>query len=968
MPGRQSTGPPSLHKPKPKKQKAKRSLNALAIAEKEIPSRIKIRRNRLGESEPQTSNHKRRRQDEDHGFPNEKPAKRLKRKPKGTNGDDDVEVASDSSSNEWTTGEVAEEDDSELDSDEAMGESGEERFEGYAFSGSSSRKPGPKAGEKRAARMGKDGEMGGIDLAEEEDENEIDREDDTFRGDGVDLATMLDDESGETTASRTLSSSKTREQEMRRSGSEADGTDEESVFDKEDSVLSVSENEDDTVDASKLATLQALIATMDNHDEASTQPRAPDAQESMTPSEFGLNSKRKLTVADLMSSVTDPQLKKSLKLLAEDDSVSRTKRGGIPKKLDVPLPKRQQDRIDRAAAYKKSKETLSRWIDTIKHNRRAEHLSFPLQNPNAVARQGDRRMLPNTESKPLTDLESTIKNILQDSGLAPQNGKSEEDQIQAFEELETNKMPIEEVLARRAELRRSRELLFREEIRAKRIKKIKSKKYRKIHRKQRERNALQLQAAMAANGEDDYESEKERNDRRRAEERMGARHRESRWAKNVKNSGRAKWDDDARDGINEMARRGEDLRRRMEGKEIREEGDSGLSPSEEDEDMDGNADDQHQRLQQRLEGLRDEGVIQDGRKGNRLSNMDFMKKAEATRKARNDAEAESLRRHLAGEETPSEEEGAEGPGRKSYGPQKKERERQHSMPAVDKSEFEEREDSDVEDEMVRQKGDVDIDSVFVDAGHGDLANNVSSENFAPRATVTEGPWNATSSKQAIASCEQLQSHGALKTADNGNKATQGSALKGVQAVEEALPSRPTQKETAAEDPDSEEEDDITAPHRPILSRNGELAKRAFAGDDVVDKFLEEKEELIREQQPQVIDNTLPGWGTWTGLGLSKKSQKRNTKKFVTKVPGIAPESRKDAKLKDVIISEKRVKKNAKYLAGQLPHPFETRAQYERSLRLPVGPEWTTKETFQGMTKPRILMKQGIIAPMAKPIV
>lgn len=59
--------------------------------------------------------------------------------------------------------------------------------------------------------------------------------------------------------------------------------------------------------------------------------------------------------------------------------------------------------------------------------------------------------------------------------------------------------------------------------------------------------------------------------------------------------------------------------------------------------------------------------------------------------------------------------------------------------------------------------------------------------------------------------------------------------------------------------------------------------------------------------------------------------------------------------------------NAKYLAPALPHPFETRQQYERSLRVPVGPEWTTKETFQAATKPRVLMKQGIIAPMEKPL-
>lgn len=55
------------------------------------------------------------------------------------------------------------------------------------------------------------------------------------------------------------------------------------------------------------------------------------------------------------------------------------------------------------------------------------------------------------------------------------------------------------------------------------------------------------------------------------------------------------------------------------------------------------------------------------------------------------------------------------------------------------------------------------------------------------------------------------------------------------------------------------------------------------------------------------------------------------------------------------------------MASQLPHPFESREQYEQSLRMPVGPEWMTKEVFQKSTKPRVLMKQGIITPMSKPI-
>ncbi len=61
------------------------------------------------------------------------------------------------------------------------------------------------------------------------------------------------------------------------------------------------------------------------------------------------------------------------------------------------------------------------------------------------------------------------------------------------------------------------------------------------------------------------------------------------------------------------------------------------------------------------------------------------------------------------------------------------------------------------------------------------------------------------------------------------------------------------------------------------------------------------------------------------------------------------------------------RQNNRYLASQLPHPFESRAQYERSLRLPVGQEWVTKETFNESTKPRIIPKQGIITPISKPV-
>ena len=999
MPGRQSTTAPSLKKPKPKRQKAKRSLNALAIAEHQNPTRAKIRQSRLGKSEPEPSKRKRQGDNEDDESEDvEGKRKRRKAGDKDRYGNE-IEHGSDSSGNEWVVGQVNLDEDSDLDSDEAMGASDEERFEGFGFQGFQEKASRTKTPLRNAEPNLDNHELQDVDLRE--DGREVlgsDEESDGLGEDAVDLATMLDASDDD----KDLRKSPSRSGESLH-GSES-GVDPEtrSSAEDEESMLSYSGDEDDARDSAKLSSLQALVSTMNEQNQHTGRSQAPvDTQESTTPSQFGLSSKRKLTVADMIPSVTDPVLKKSLKLLADNDPKPTSKLGGIPKKLDVPLPKRQQDRLDRLAAYEQSKETLNRWVDTVKHNRRAEHLSFPLKDPSASAAPGSQRLLPTSHSLPLTDLESTIQNILKDSGLVVSNGKSEEEQLQAFEELEANKMPLEEVQARRAELRRARELLFREEIRAKRIKKIKSKSYRKVHRKERERNMQREKDALTAAGVDDSESEKERQDRRRAEERMGARHRESRWAKGVKDSGRAKWDEDARGGVTDMARRGEDLRRRIEGKQVAGDDDnivSSESESGEEDDLEEGDTRNNRILQDRLQSVGENGnELDPNDKGSRLASMDFMKKAEARRKTRNDAEVESLRRGLAGEETPSEEEGQEGQGRKSYGPVKSQtssaKVRQSDRKAG-KNEFEEPPGSDDEGEEGRDGAkDEDVDIVVDNSSFQVEARGVEKPSLGdkhrkkPHENQEEGasgnPWLVEKRKDSNVSRRRIQnpdagaiisSTPAVNTVQpSAEKTKPRSALKGARQAEALRQSVHTPKEPsnpavpAPDNPNSEDESDDAA-NLPFVLRNQDLVHKAFAGDEVVATFEQEKRATIQDEDEKVIDNTLPGWGSWTGPGIGKKAQRRNKGKVLTKIPGIAAEKRQDAKLDRVIINEKRVKKNSKYLASSLPHPFETRQQYERSLRLPVGPEWTTKETFQGMTKPRVLMKPGVIAPMSKPMI
>lgn len=84
--------------------------------------------------------------------------------------------------------------------------------------------------------------------------------------------------------------------------------------------------------------------------------------------------------------------------------------------------------------------------------------------------------------------------------------------------------------------------------------------------------------------------------------------------------------------------------------------------------------------------------------------------------------------------------------------------------------------------------------------------------------------------------------------------------------------------------DEEDEEEQAASERRMT-----LAE-AFAEDDVVDQFREEKKKIVDANAPKDIDLTLPGWGEWGGSGL--KVSRRKKKLFLIKAPP-APKRRDD---------------------------------------------------------------------------
>lgn len=154
----------------------------------------------------------------------------------------------------------------------------------------------------------------------------------------------------------------------------------------------------------------------------------------------------------------------------------------------------------------------------------------------------------------------------------------DEGDITKTEELKMNHLSVEEVAARRAELRKLRELMFRAEAKAKRVAKIKSKTYRKIQRKSRDKVKNLIKEAEGEDGKEDEDEERMKREVERAKERATLRHKNTgKWAKAMK--GRDELDVDQRREIEEMLERGEALRAKIQG----ENG----SEDEDDQDAEG---------------------------------------------------------------------------------------------------------------------------------------------------------------------------------------------------------------------------------------------------------------------------------------------------------------------------------------------------------------------------------------------
>lgn len=709
------------------------------------------------------------------------------------------------------------------------------------------------------------------------------------------------------------------EESASESESESESEDEES----EDDVFDV--DEDENVD------LANTVSHVTSQIKKPARERRQLVTEATDENEFSVPAgNNKLSLNDMIAAV-DSSISKDAILIEQpeiDDDGTEKSRA-----MAVPLPTRIQQRHDREAAYEMTKEELKKWNEAIRENRDAEHLLFPLNAEESVSGSVSLR----TDVEPQTELEKRIHGLLEQSALVDDSKEA------TFEQIATAKLTKDEMMKRTNELRQMRELMFRDEQRAKRIKKIKSKLYHKIKKRERMRNE------GLVDGSDD-ESDPEDHDMKRAQERMSLKHKtNSSWARSMIKSGLSK-DAANRGELEEMLRQGERLKSKQLGYNEGEQSDNGALDIE------------NEYAKDELRAEKDESSRIKLGKG--VLNMDFMRSAEERQRKANLRELEQLRKLERGEDLDEFKEAAsavditKNQGRRVYTPAAQSM--QALVDSMNEDVLQDAEDDEAKslDRKLSKKFSV-VDSQKVNVYESEEENDKEKDDDKDESDESN-PWLAASGGKKSSKFSKVDKNStklvkaAAKVAKSKKRTSSERDVDDDAFIDMQETLMVGGGRSRINDSDGESDEDEGASGSMFHQKN--LIREAFAGDDVVDEFEKEKRQVVMEEDDREEDATIPGWGDWTGSGAKPKKRK-----FTVKIDGVMQaDKRKDKNLKNVIINEKVNKKNLKYQSALVPYPYESREQYERALRMPVGQEWTARETHQKLTKPRISTKQGVV--------
>ncbi|XP_040428027.1 U3 small nucleolar RNA-associated protein 14 homolog A isoform X1 [Cygnus olor] len=650
---------------------------------------------------------------------------------------------------------------------------------------------------------------------------------------------------------------------------------------------------------------------------------AERSEASAQASEFNVSCKgagEKLVLAELLQPIRAQSALSSVK-----KELSRAKQ---KKAVELPLSKEERERVVREAAYVKTSKDVGKWQPVVLQNRRAEQLVFPLKQELVAVAPLEQVV---SAWKPRTPLEQEIFGLLHktqqpitDPLLTPQEKAS----LQA--------MSLEEARRRRAELQKARVLQSYYEAKARREKKIKSKKYHRVLKKSKRRKALKEFELLQKSDPEAALAKLEELEQLRMEERMSLKHQnKGKWARS--RAIMAKYDLEARKAMQEQLARNKELMQKVRVE----------LPEEEPGDVPE-------------EDLTSVTVPAGASRANpwMLGKPSDPAKEPEVREGLEDAAVpgavESKEEMSEEEEEVSEEEAL----LQDFEQKRHARQRRAGSPEQHGTDETEAVSDPPGDSSVHPICDEEQVSAGIEPPPQAQEETLLSEQLDRVQTMED--VEALASKEPLEEQEKPAAAGAEERAHQQDKGRAGA--------------RPAKKPTAEKKMISlrsvlsGKPQEIQCPSLPVVMEEEEggidqrgVITEAFAGDDVVADFHREKSKAERDAKPQPVNLVLPGWGEWGGTGLKPSAKK--IKRFLIKPPPAPP--RKDQHLPHVIMSEQRNIHAAAHQVSELPFPFVRHQQFEQSIRTPVGSTWNTQRAFQKLTAPRVITRAGhIIQPLS----
>lgn len=585
--------------------------------------------------------------------------------------------------------------------------------------------------------------------------------------------------------------------------------------------------------------------------------------------------------------------------LAADNAVLRKQLKQMSKLVPVEPQLRgiKKQRRDRKENYKQTQGETKKWLSQIKQGREKGVSDFTVEE-NRINGTSIKAMV--STYQPKSSLEKQIMEMTRQK-----EAKESEAGLIASE------MSLED---RVRQVSKMKSAIFQNQMKSKRIKKIKSKLYHKLKNKAKARDETKLLSQLEEIDPEAADEYRKKQEEKRVEERIGMRHgTKTKFARNLKRFGNIA-EGSGKDKFNTMLQTREDLKQKVKSVN-RPDGEEGS-----DSDSYFSSDDDEKAIKQKAKEMIEAEVgAEDDKEEDSESDSEGPIELKFSEGDINKKKAEAKKTGIDG-----------------MAFMKKAAEKEETLLKEQAKEMIE----DLEDK-VEEKPEPIIKST---------KKTLKPENNESKTVSFDAKAKPAPSTEGVPTADDL----ALKWGESNTAAG---------------------KKRTALTFDSEKDLDQFKTKRENPTLKSELAQTLTKEHDedqeadqiALEEFKAEKDALIDDEVDETLkgDKAMEGWGSWAGdsLGSNERHEARRLKKRDKKMKELRAE-RKDALLDNVIINQHRDKSFKKYMVQNLPHNYKTQAEFNAEMDVPVGKEWNTNASFKRMVQPDLLTKVGsVIKPL-----